>query len=269
MPMCGVMGDVALFDFFLDYNLVAHALAGVQATFPPRPDYLTAVVPTIRGGLGGSAFPIALNQQGTKLRAITELLSGGIRPSFNQTFPVWGNFLFTVYGDGTLSGVASGNVATNVGRVYRFTPGGELTPEEQALNRTVLRVPADPTARFFHGDDNLENIPPIRAVFQIPVLSLHTIGDLFVPILMEQVYARRAAATGRSNLLVQRAYRDAGHCGFTVGEEATAFADLVDWVEQNIKPAGDPILDPQAVADPEFGCQFTEDLRPPYAACSH
>src|SRR5712692_531063 len=203
LPMCGVMGDVALFDYFLDYNLVAHALAGVEAEFPPRADYQSAVVPTIRAALGGS-FPLDLNEQGEKLRAVTELISGGVRPSFNDTFPAWGNFLFTVYGDGTLSGVASGNVATNVGTVYRFAPGEDLTPEEQELNDSVLRVEADWMARFFHGDDNLENVPPIQAIFQIPVLSLHTIGDLFVPFSMEQIYAERADGSGRSDLLVQR-----------------------------------------------------------------
>jgi pimeloyl-ACP methyl ester carboxylesterase len=269
VPMCGVMGDESLFDFFLDYNLVAQALAGVRATFPPPPDYLTAVVPRVIFSLGGPSFPLVLNEQGRKLRAATELLSGGIRPSFNETYPVWALFLFGLYLDGTFNGITSGNVATNVGRVYRFMPDGPFTPDEVALNQTVLRVPADPVARFFHGADNLENIPPVRAVFQIPVLSLHTIGDLFVPISMEQIYARRAASNGRSGLLVQRAYRDAGHCGFTVDEEATAFADLVDWVEKNIKPSGDPILDPAAVADPEFGCQFTQVQRPPYTACSH
>jgi hypothetical protein len=54
------------------------------------------------------------------------------------------------------------------------------------------------------------------------VLSLHTIGDLFVPFSMEQIYARRAAAEGASGLLVTRAIRDHGHCGFAVLEEEAA-----------------------------------------------
>ena len=39
LPMCGVMGDSELFDYFLDFNLVAQALAGVQAEFPFPADY--------------------------------------------------------------------------------------------------------------------------------------------------------------------------------------------------------------------------------------
>jgi hypothetical protein len=100
------------------------------------------------------------------------------------------------------------------------------------------------------------------------VLSLHTIGDLFVPLSMEQIYARRAQANDRADLLVQRAYRDVGHCGFKPQEEARAFADLVRWVEKGEKPEGDELLDPEAVADPQFGCKFTEAARPPYPACA-
>ena len=35
LPMCGVMGDQTLLDFFLDYNLVART-SGVPA-YPSRP----------------------------------------------------------------------------------------------------------------------------------------------------------------------------------------------------------------------------------------
>jgi hypothetical protein len=94
------------------------------------------------------------------------------------------------------------------------------------------------------------------------VLSLHTVGDLFVPFLMEQVYAQRVAAQGKSDLLVQRIIRDVGHCGFTTAEQEVAFAALVKWVKQGIKPLGDNVLDPLVVADPEFGCQFTPVRHP-------
>jgi hypothetical protein len=50
LPMCGVLGDDRLFDFFLDYNLVAQDLAGVRA-YPPPADYLTNAVPRIEQAL--------------------------------------------------------------------------------------------------------------------------------------------------------------------------------------------------------------------------
>lgn len=34
LPMCGVMGDAELFDYFLDFHLVAQALADIHAPYP-------------------------------------------------------------------------------------------------------------------------------------------------------------------------------------------------------------------------------------------
>ena len=44
LPLCGVVGDVELFDFFLDFTLVAQALADVDG-YPIPANYLTNVVP--------------------------------------------------------------------------------------------------------------------------------------------------------------------------------------------------------------------------------
>ena len=100
--------------------------------------------------------------------------------------------------------------------------------------------------------------PPISGDISIPVLSTHTIGELFVPFHMEQIYARRVASHGKSDLLVSRAIRDISHCSFSEPERIAAFDDLVTWVEDGVRPAGDDILSRAAVADPTFGCQFTE-----------
>jgi len=253
LPMCGVMGDNELFDYFLDFNLVAEALAGVPAQFPFPADYQTAVVPVVKTALGAS-YPAVLNLQGQKLRGVTQNISGGPRPAFATSFFVWGNYLFTVGVTGGDIGVAPGNVQDNSTAVYQIDSDPALSPDEVVLNATVLRVTQDPQGRHPNG---LANIPPILANFRIPVLSIHTIGDLFVPLSMEQIYAMRAAAQGTSNLLVQRAIRDHNHCGFAVPEEEAAFADLVNWVTNGVKPAGDDILTPAAVADPKFGCQFS------------
>ena len=50
---------------------------------------------------------------------------------------------------------------------------------------------------------------------------MHTIGDLFVPFSMQQVYKREALAKGTADRLVQRAIRDVGHCAFTPQETVT------------------------------------------------
>ena len=177
---------------------------------------------------------------------------------------MWGNFLFTVGVQGGDLGVAPGNVQDNSTTVYQIDSDPALSPDEVALNANVLRVTQDPQGRHPNG---LSNIPPILANFRIPVLSIHTIGDLFVPLSMEQIYARRAAEQGTSNLLVQRAIRDHNHCGFAVAEEEAAFAALVNWVTNGVQPAGDDILTPAAVAAPTFGCKFSVPGHLGFPAC--
>ena len=264
MPMCGVMGDNELFDYFLDFNLVAQALAGVQAQFPFPADYQTAVVPGVKSALG-PAYPAFLNAQGLKLLGVTQNISGGTRPGFSTSFFVWGNFLFTVGVTGGDIGVAPGNVQDNSGTVYQIDSDPALSADEASLNAAVLRVSMDPQGRHPNG---LANIPRISGRLPIPVLSIHTIGDLFVPLSMEQLYAQRVAAEGASDRLVSRVIRDHNHCGFAVQEEAAAFADLVNWVEGGAKPAGDDILTPTNVADPKFGCQFSLPGHAGFAACT-
>lgn len=97
---------------------------------------------------------------------------------------------------------------------------------------------------------------------------MHTLGDLFVPFSMEQIYRTRADAQGASQMLVQRAYRDIGHCAFNVVEEEESFAALVNWAENGVRPAGDDVLDRTAIANPQYGCQFTRTTRAGYAVSS-
>jgi pimeloyl-ACP methyl ester carboxylesterase len=259
LPLCGVMGDRTLFDYFLDFHLVAQALTGIQVPYPFPANYQTATVPQIRAAL--LANPALLAQ----LKAVMKYRSGGDRPLYDAVaFAAWFDFLLSLGGGDPALGVAPGPVAGNANTVYQLDGDPALSPAEQALNASVRRVTPSPQGLQPNG---LANIPPIAGDLPIPVIALHTIGDLFVPFSMEQIYARRVAAAGKSDLLVSRAIRDVGHCGFTVPEQERAFADLVAWVEQGIKPAGDAILDPGAVASPAFGCQFTLVRRPYAPAC--
>ena len=259
LPMCGVMGDNELFDYFLDYQVVAQWLTETYVEYPFPLNYATAIVPQMISELG-TPFPTVLNDDGKKLRTATKYFSGGERPLFNTAFVAWGIFLF---GQGisydTRSNLVPGIVNDNTDRVYQLDDNPALSTEEILLNNEVLRVAADPQGRHPNG---LANIPSISGDIKIPVLSLHTVGDLFVPFLMEQIYAERVAANGKSGLLVQRIIRDVGHCGFTTAEQEVAFADLVKWVEQGIKPLGDNVLDPIVVKDPKYGCQFTPVRHP-------
>lgn len=263
LPMCGVMGDSELFDYFLDFHLVAQALAGEPGVYPYPSDYGTRVVPQLVAAMGGAGYPFVLSPAGMQLAAVVQQRSGGIRPGFPFAFAAWGNFLMGLSVDGTL-GVAPGNVAGNIDTVYQMDGDPALNLAEQALNAAVLRVSEDPQGRH---PDGLGNIPVIQGRPPIPTLSLHTIGDLFVPFSMEQIYRRRADANLASHNLVQRAYRDVGHCAFTVVEEEEAFSALAAWVETGTPPAGDDVLTPAVVAAPLYGCAFTRGTRFGFAAC--
>ena len=262
MPICGVLGDYELFDYFLDFNLAAQTLSGSGKTYPFAADYLSTTVPATKAGLG-PAFPYALNARGQAFAALVQLRSGGVRPLFNQGWLFWngvaGDFLFGLgVGDGTLPR-QPGVAVQNADVVYQFDTDPALSAAENLFNQTVQRVSADAQARHING---LANVTPTTGDLRMPMLTLHTLGDLFVPFHMEQVYARRVAAGGNAHNLVQRATRDYGHCAFTPTELVTTFVDLVKWVEGGIKPAGDDVLDAAAVAAPDFGCKFTDKVSP-------
>ena len=93
-------------------------------------------------------------------------------------------------------------------------------------------------------------MPTITGDIDIPVLTMHNLGDLFVPVLNQVEYAKRVMDNGKADLLVQRAIRGVLHCDFTPAEYEQAFKDLVNWVDNGVKPAGDDFADPAAVADP-------------------
>lgn len=254
LPACGVMGDRRLFDTFLDYNAAAQALTDTPPVYPAPADYLTTTVPEMKAELG-SPYPYVLTDAGADLRALTEQRTGGDRPLFELGFSAFADFLFTVYPVFPGLGEERGAVGGNADTVYQLDGDPQLTAEEQALNEEILRVEAD------RGSRGLSGVPTIDGRFDVPVLSLHGLGDLFVPFSMEQEYARDAAARGNSDLLVQRAIRSVAHCDFSAQEYQQAFTDLVAWVEDGVRPAGDDVLDAAVVADPQYGCRFTVPLR--------
>ena len=241
MPICGVLGDYELFDFFADFNLSAQTLSGNGATFPYGDDYLTATVPATKAALG-PAFPFVLNAAGQNLKSLTQLRSGGVRPLFDQGRLFWngvaGDFLFGLSAgtDGTLPR-QPGQALDNSDVVCQFDTHPALSAAEAAFNASVQRLVADPQARRRNG---IANLTPTTGNLRSPTLTLHTLGDL----------------------LVQRATRDVGHCAFTGPELVQTFVDLVRWVEAGGKPQGDNVLDLAVVAAPDCGCKFTDKTSP-------
>lgn len=263
LPICGAQGGYAVFDYYLDFNVAAQQLGTGSSQFPVDPlEYIAVTVPTIKANLEAfpGGWPLVLNATGENLKNLTALRSGGFRPNFEEGWFFWntfperssgpGNFLFDLsFGDGTLP-----SDVDNSETVYQFDSDPSLSVDEQALNAGVVRIARGPSSQ----SRGLGHFPQVTGDIHRPVLTLHNLGDLFVPILNEVVYANRVASQGKSDLLVQRAIRGVLHCDFTAAEFSTAFLDLVAWVEAGIKPGGDDFLDPAEVADPIFGCAYTD-----------
>ena len=264
MPTCGLIAAYEEFDYLWDFYVLSNALAGYDASYPIPEDYVSSgdyssVVNSLTYAPG--YFPYILNSEGEQLKNAVMMLTGGERPLYNQGFNLWYGFIDLMWGfpltqvmiDFDLTGV-EGIWVDNWDTIYQFDADPTLTLEEVALNEIVFRIQRDPQAKHPNG---LKNIPVTTGKIKVPVLTLHGIGDLFVPLSQEQIYAQRVADQGASDLLVQRAIREIVHCEFTQEEYTTAFSDLVNWVETGEKPEGDDMLDPNTASDENFGCQFT------------
>lgn len=260
LSMCGNVGDNELFDYLQNAYLAGETLIGHTPQIPKPADWATNGYPILRTSLG-PLYPTQLNSAGLKFKEVVKNLSGGERPTFEQS---WNGVPISFTGGDFLLGFM-GTVpgAENLFTVYQFDSDPALSTEEEGFNDEIIRVAPDPRYRSRRGlVEGINNSPRITGRIHIPVLSLHTLGDLFVPFSMEQVYARRVARHGKSRLLVQRAIRDMNHCVFTTQEQTRAFDDLVKWVRKGVKPEGDDVLDPAVVADPNYGCRFTEGESP-------
>jgi len=272
LPACGVMGDVELFDYFLDYNLGAAAIAGVEVDYPSE-TWLDVEVPAIKQELseapdgvpgvtqswaagGFLTDPLnTLTDGGELLKDFVEVRSGGERGAiYDAAWDYWhvlasptGDFFFELgAGDGTIanrSGIVSDNADTD------YATYGE---QFAFLNDDIERVEGSNRVRRSQGQ---KPAPLINGTPSIPVLSIHTIGDLFVPIEMQLIYADRVEANGRSDLLVQRAIRDVGHCTFSGSEWVQSYTDLFAWVGTGVAPEGEDLR--ASIGDPLLGCDWT------------
>jgi hypothetical protein len=131
--------------------------------------------------------------------------------------------------------LAATGLAPNRYTRYRLGPLSDVTSE--AFNRGVIRLRTNDVLLrgFVAGNETTGDL-------RMPLLTLHTTGDGQVPIEQARILRRRVAAAGRSRLLVQRAIRDPGHCGFTGPEWQVGLEALVAWVEHGVRPKGSDVL---------------------------
>jgi len=121
---------------------------------------------------------------------------------------------------------AHGNPFGNADLIYTNTG------DDFALNAGVARYRADAAAaqrmgRFYTPTGKLTR----------PLLALHDTGDPLVPASTAFEYALAAGRAGHADRFVQQFVNRKGHCVFTPAEIDRAFAELLDWVHDEKKPA--------------------------------
>ena len=256
VPMCGVLGDTALFDQFAGIQVTAQVIAG-QTSYPTAKfaDILPVVTSTLFSSFPSATTPTAQitpTATGAKFVSVLKNITGGERPMFNQGVAVGGSFPSlwgAMGGDGTITGILNKNALGTNG--FTYVIDGDVAGST-ALNASAQKLTAATDANRLRTD-GLRWIPKANGEFKIPVVSIHTLGDLFVPFSMEQVYQKRVAAKGNSTWLVQRAICGASHCDFTIAEQVDAFDAMIKWERDGVKPAGDDVVTPATVAASTYG----------------
>jgi dienelactone hydrolase len=237
-----------LFDFFTATAGAAEVITGVQLKL----DTMQADLAKMNEILGK---PPDYTEKGRQLASVEIQISGGPRPFAVEGLASGGRFA------GNISGAALAGSTTPTNRAamtthitYRIDEGLGLTAD--ALNKGARRKAMDAELRNPMGP--YDEVVPFDGKLEHPVLTMHGTGDLFVPIFLEQALKRAVEASGKQQLLTQRIYRIAGHCGFSQPEMIRAFDDLAKWVKQGTKPEGDEVYGDLRNA----GMTFTDPLRP-------
>lgn len=258
VPMCGVVGDTELFNQFAAMQVTAQVLGGS----PTNPVDKWANISTQVTGNLFTTFPSVPTAAGVKYLSVVKNITGGTRPMFDLGIAFGGSFpsAYGTFGsDGTVTGILTENVLDTT--AYTYVIDNDVAGSA-ALNAAAIKITPAANANRLRTD-GLRWVPKVNGEFRIPVVTIHTLGDLFVPFSMEQTYQKRTLAKGNSNWLVQRAIRGVSHCDFTVAEQATAFNDMIKWERDGIKPTGDDVVTASVVAAPTYGCTFTNNTLGP------
>jgi pimeloyl-ACP methyl ester carboxylesterase len=249
--MCGAVDGEGIIDYLTSWTAVAEFISGISFTSPENSSRLASILLSELPKTFGSAD--APTPKGQQFASVIRNLTGGPRPFFGEGFKEQYVINFGLAVTDPQRQALPAAAATNVGVTYKVDESLGLT--NAALNAGVPRYAADPAARNATAHpDAVETSGKLSK----PLLTIHGLGDLFVPISQEQIYKTKVDAAGASDMLVQRAIRSGGHCKFSADEVEQGFADLTAWVEQGKKPAGDTITGDLSDA----GRQFTNPLRP-------
>ena len=281
---CGVVSGVGAADFLHAYTAAAEYVSGVKLLDAPNRETFwrmahEAWLPTMVSEQWLSTIrlkrwpplmlptmateqwlppleqPGAYTQKGQQFASIVKHLMGGDLPFWRHGLRKRYLKNFRLRSDPTLPRhQRMFRAASTLHVKYRIDDGLGLSAE--TLNKGVRRIAPAKDARSPETD-------PVFAEFTgritVPVLTLHNTGDARVPFSLEQDYRRKTIAAGADHLLVQRAIRWPGHCNAHRAEQQEAFDDLMNWIEQGVRPDGDDVL---AADLSTIGLRWTRTLHP-------
>lgn len=251
LALCGALTGIGQIDYLVSWVAAAEYTSGLHFPIGESGSNLASVfLQDVPRELGAPTNP---TEKGKQFASIIKNLTGGPRPFFTEGFVDQYTVNFGLALLDPERKFLVNKAATNTDATYHIDPGLGLTDAQ--INAEIRRYASDPASR--NGEAHPDAVLTTGNI-SVPLLTLHGTGDLFVPITMEQQYKIAVAASGKSNLLVQRAIRSGGHCKFSEQELTTAFNDLVTWVRDGTKPKGDDISGDLTNA----GMQFTNPLRP-------
>lgn len=250
-PLCGVLaGGIGSWNEGLDASFAFNILLA-DGKLPP------VNIQDPATGFAQAQQVIAAAQQTPEGRARIALLSsfadlpgwftpGSPEPASHdfaaqeQNQFLWNSqvdFAFAFFGRAELESRAGGNPSSNVGVNYRVQllksadrtevealyrqAGLDLNKDLNTLNASP-RIHADPQAAAY-----LSKFITFNGDLDIPVLTMHTLGDGLVVNENEQSYAQVTREAGDANLLRQTFVDRAGHCAFTPAENLVTLQTLI------------------------------------------
>lgn len=248
LPFCGVVGG---FPGELDYVFNARALFDVyfpgalpgsltQVPMPSDPIGGLTAAGAVQGAavqaiMGDTRFPpgalqIALVDQARM--PLPASAGGPLDDAQFGAFVVSPLVLHAIFVNDIVAHTHGHVPFSNAATTYSSTGVPWMAGPLAAINASVARVAGDRDAMnwMHHNGDTSGELT-------IPMLSLHTRYDTWVPIATESVYQAKVASKGHGDLLVQRTTEGFDHCNFTSAELSQGLTDLARWVEEGVKPA--------------------------------
>ena len=251
---CPAITGIGVIDYLAALGAAAEYISGV-ALFD-APDARAFARRVLTEWLPVVGFAQTPTEKGRALQSVGKYLMGGELPFWEEGFAArmqqGANLLLLA--DQNREATPAARAASTRHVEYQIDPGLGFSVEE--INRNVRRFDPLPGSRSVQEDPVFAEL---TGRITVPVLSLHTTGDAFVPFSLQQEYRRKTISAGTGDLLVQRAIRRPAHCQFEQAELTRAFDDLVAWIEQGVRPEGDDVLSPDLAS---LGLRWTTPLLP-------